>query len=32
MSLEIKCPYCGKTALIGTCGNFWCPNCKTGRW
>ncbi len=32
MSISVKCPYCGKTALVGSCGNFWCPSCKRGHW
>lgn len=28
----IKCPYCGKTAMVGSCGDFWCPYCKMGHW
>jgi membrane protease subunit (stomatin/prohibitin family) len=28
---EFMCPNCGCIAICGTCGNWWCPHCKTGR-
>lgn len=29
---EFHCPRCGKVAICGTCGNWWCPSCKSGKW
>jgi len=30
--MEIVCPYCGRIAVVGSCGNFWCVHCRTGHW
>ena len=28
---EVRCPHCGKKALVSPSKGLWCPNCMSGR-